>query len=308
MATTKEQWHAARNPPADPCKDPTVSFKDKTILVTGAFGANSLGHHAAIKYAALGANPLILAVRTQQKGEQAKASIIRETNCSPDIFIIETVDLSNFASVVNFANRIIKRVPSLHVVQLAAGVATVSYAQSPEGYEMALQVDVLSTILLALLLLPKLRETAAKSPSSTPHLSFLNSLATFMIADKDPMLPPQGGQTLTQHLNDEKAFNAQHQYFLIKLATWYAIQGIVEIVDRENIKTPNSQVVINATCPGLCKTDMVRDIPFVFKIMMNIKWHFLGRTAENGARTLVSATALGSESHGRLWTNDRYLR
>ena len=172
---------------------------------------------------------------------------------------------------------------------------------------MALQVDVLSTVLLAILLLPKLRETAAKSPSSATHLSFLHSLATFMIVDKDPMLPPPGSQTLIQRLNDEKTFDAKHQYFLVKLATWYAIQGIGELVDRENMKTPGSRVVVNATCPGLCKTDMVRDIPIVFKFLMEVKWYFLGRTAENGARTMVSATALGSESHGRLWTNDQYL-
>jgi NAD(P)-dependent dehydrogenase (short-subunit alcohol dehydrogenase family) len=173
MSSLKDLWWAARNPPADPQH---LDFKDKAVLVTGA--NSGLGHAAAIKYAALGANPLILAVRSQEKGEEAKANIIRATGCSPDIFMIEILELTSFESVKDFAQRI-NKLSQLHVAQLVAGISMPTFSKSPHGHEMALQVNVLSTTLLALLLLPKLSETAATvGPDSyVPHLSFVNSVA-----------------------------------------------------------------------------------------------------------------------------------
>ncbi|KAK3315765.1 hypothetical protein B0H66DRAFT_624438 [Apodospora peruviana] len=248
MASTAELWHAARNPPTDPKDIPGHSFKDKAVLVTGAYGDKALGHHAAIKYAALGANLLILAVRTAEKGEEAKAAIIRHTNCSPDIFIIETVDLASFASVREFVDRLNRnsRVPYLHVVQLAAGVAPWAYGQSPDGYEISLQVDVLSTALLALLLLPKMRE----APDGVrPHLSFLDRISIFIIPDDmKAELEALRGESLIKRCDDKEKWDA----------------------------------------------------------VKHVRYYFLGRSAEQGARTLVSATALGEESHGRFWTNDKY--
>lgn len=97
-------------------------------------GANSgLGQEAAVKYAALGAIPLILVVRTQEKGEQAKADIILRTKCSTDIFTIETVDFADFSSVKALGDRL--TVQKLDVAQLAAGVAQWQYESSPDGYE-----------------------------------------------------------------------------------------------------------------------------------------------------------------------------
>lgn len=325
MSSTSALWHDARHPPKDPTD---LSFKDKAVLVTGAHGAG-LGHHAAIKYAALGANPLILAVRTQEKGEAAKTAIIQKTNCSPEIFIIETVDLASFDSVHELAHRIInnKSIPRLHVVQLAAGVAPWSYAKCPpepsvdggehgndaasSEYELSLKVDVLSHGLLALLLLPKLHEAAAAEPPSSlrPHLSFLDSIAIFEVPlDILPPYPRPADdnneyQTITQRLDDAKKWNPIHQYFLIKLATWYIAKGVADLVTNNE---KFSGVIVNATCPGLCNTNMTSGLPWAYRVFMAIRYFFLGRTAEMGARTLVSATGLGPESHGKFWNNDRF--
>jgi NAD(P)-dependent dehydrogenase (short-subunit alcohol dehydrogenase family) len=298
MASIKELWHNARQPPAEP-QSLNLSFKDKAVLVTGAYG-EGLGANAAIKYAALGANPLILATRTAEKGEQAKAAIIQQTGCSPHIFILDTVDLASFESVKDFAKRVSERVPVLHVVQLAGGVAPWKYAKAADGHETSVEVNLLSSVLLALLLLPKLQQTA-KVPSSDgfrPHLSILNSIVTFIVEEK---MVPSDGQKLVQRLDDAEKWDPIRQYLLVKIATWYATKGIAELVDQHQ-----SNVVVNATCPGLCSTNMARDVPRVFKIFMMIQNFFLARTAEMGSRTLVSATGLGPESHGRFWTNDKY--
>lgn len=296
-----QMWYGKRHPPVDP-KD--ISFNGKTVLVTGA--NSGLGHETAVKFAALGASTLILGVRTQEKGEQAKADIIAKTHCSPDIFIIETVDLSTFASVKEFASRVKARVPKLDVASLNAGIAQWKYEKSPDGFEMTLQVNVLSTALMALLLLPKLRETAAaaEDEDSAPHLPFLLSVAAWDVDASD--LPP--GQSLIQRCDDEAKWDMAKQYFLVKLALWYFIQGLVE--REENVaksRSRSQRVIINANCPGLCKTAMDRNFPFFFRLFMMLQYFFLGRSAEQGARTMVGAAALGQESMGKLWNNDKYL-
>ncbi|KAJ8125837.1 hypothetical protein O1611_g7801 [Lasiodiplodia mahajangana] len=288
MSSTKELWYDARHPPQDPVD---ASFKDKTVLITGAYGIG-LGHHAAVKYAALGANPLILAVRTQEKGEEAKSAIMQKTKCSPDIFVIEILDLSSFSSIKAFVDRINARFPAIHVLQNAGGVAPWTYKKSSDGYEMALQVDLLSPMLLSLLLLPKLRDSAG----SPAHISFLDSIAIFDIPDKVLQF---SGQTLIQRCDDESKWDSIEQYYLVKLATWYAVQGLAE-------KCKGSNVIVNATCPGLCKTNMIKDLPLVFRMFMAVRYFFLGRSAEQGSRTLVSATTLGIDSHGKFWNNDKY--
>ncbi|KXX81404.1 Retinol dehydrogenase 14 [Madurella mycetomatis] len=292
MTSLGDLWWAARHPPTD---SQNLSFKDKAILVTGA--NSGLGHAAAIKYAALGANPLILAVRSQAKGEQAKADIIHATCCSPDIFIIEILDLTTFASVRDFVDRVSANVQRLHAVQLAAGISTPAFSRSPEGYEMALQVNVLSTALLALLLLPKLRETATASPNDgfSPHMSFVNSIAHLEV--KPEWIAED--ETLIQRLDNEYKFDQVSQYYLVKLAVIFVVRRLVERVG-------NAGVVINASCPGMCKTNMGRNHPPVQRIFMAV-FYIFGRSAEQGSRTLVGATGLGPASHGKFWTNDNYL-
>jgi NAD(P)-dependent dehydrogenase (short-subunit alcohol dehydrogenase family) len=289
-------WWAARNPPADPRH---LDFKNKAVLVTGA--NSGLGHAAAIKYAALGADPLILAVRSQQKGDEAKADIIRATKCSPNIFVVEVLELTTFASVREFVNRLNAnpRVQRLHVVQLAAGVSMPSFTKSPNGYEMALQVNVLSTALLALLLLPKLRETAAaEGPDGfAPHMSFVNSIAHLEV--KPEWIAD--GESLIQRLQNEAKFDKVTQYYLLKLALIFVVRGLVERVGAAE------GVVINATCPGMCKTNLGRNHGLIERMFMAVFYVFFGCSAEVGARVMVGATGLGPESHGKFWTNGKYL-
>jgi len=297
MTDLRSMWHWARHPPAELPAD--VSFKGKTVLVTGA--NSGLGHAAAVKYAARGASPLILAVRTQEKGEAAKEAIVRETGCKLDSLAIEIVDLARFASVQDFCTRVKARYSALHVLQLSGGVGMASYELGPEGYEMTLQVNLLSITLLALLLLPKVRETATTAPTGdfTPHISFLNSVCHLDVTEEQ--LPPRG-ETLIHRLNDPKRWDIRATYFQVKLASWFAMRAIAERCTAEEMG-----IVVNATCSGLCKTNMPRTLPLVGRVFMAAQYALVGRTAEQGARTLVGATALGPESHGKFWTNDQYM-
>ncbi|ETS79804.1 hypothetical protein PFICI_07333 [Pestalotiopsis fici W106-1] len=285
MSSPMEMWAAARNPPADPTN---LSFKGKTVLVTGA--NSGLGHQAAIKYAA--------------QGEEAKAAIISATGCPPDIFIIETLDLARFASVRDFAARIEATVPELHILQLAGGIACLEFTPGPDGPALDLEVDALSPTLIALLLLPKICATAERMTAAGRddycYISFVNSAACLEVKRDD--LPP--GQSLVQRIEDRAKFEYRKQYFLIKLAAWYLMRGVANAVDSQG-EVAKARVIVNASCPGMCKTNWLRGAPIFQRLMMNLTWVVFGRSAEEGARTLVGATGLGPEGHGRLWTNDK---
>ncbi|KAI1085513.1 hypothetical protein F5B20DRAFT_518647 [Whalleya microplaca] len=286
----REVWWSVKNPPANP----TDSFHGKTVLVTGA--NTGLGFQAALKYAALKTSHLILAVRSAEKGDAAKASILRETGCSSDSISVMVVDLSTFSSVQQFCETLNAQVPRLDVVLLNAGLCTPKFSSSPDGYEIALQVNVLSTALMALLLLPKLRETAATS-ASPPHLCFVNSIG-YVDVQSDWL---SEGETLVQRINNPSKFVDRTQYSLVKLAALFVMQGIAERCSGDA-----NPIIINAACPRLCKTDLGRNFSFMSHVLTAPFHALFARTAEEGSRSLVSATTLGPDSVGKLWSNDEY--
>lgn len=289
MPSVIQQFRDARNPPVDPTH---LSFSGKTVLVTGA--NSGMGFHAAIKYAQLGASKLILAVRTKEKGEAAKASIIQQTNSSAEI-IVMTVDLERFVSVREFCRLVNEQVPELHVVLLCAGVMVPEFSLGPEGYEINLEVNVLSTALMVLLLLPKIRATGAQSDRLAPaHLCFLNSMATQEVDEK--WIPSE--KSLIERIGDSSSFDHISQYYLVKLAGRYFMQGMADATEEDD------NVVINCCCPAMCRTNLHQHYGLLVRIILYPYKMFCGRSAEQGARTLVSATGLGRESHGKLWLND----
>lgn len=283
-------WWAARHPPSDP----TVRFDSKTILITGA--NTGLGFEAALKYASLGAGKLILGVRSFEKGNAAKAKIVQQIGFDANKISVLQVDLGTFASVRQFIKDLDKAAEYIDVVLLNAGVGPPSYKKSSEGWEMAVQVNVLSSALMGLLLLPKLRATAQARRQGLVHLTFVNSIAHADV--KDEWFK---GKTLLDAANEEKAWDAQKSYGMVKLLGMAAMQGVA----RAAAKGPGGEaIVVNACCPSLCKTDLGRDWGAGMKMIMSGMQAVFARTAEQGARTLVSATALDSSSSGQFWSHD----
>lgn len=295
-----ELWWSRKHPP----KDFQVSFAGKTVLVTGA--NTGLGFEAAVKYVALGADKLILAVRSIAKGEEAKSRILERTGRSDGevVIAILTVDLSDFASVQGFMNNLGQETQFLDVALLNAGLGNPKFETSPAGWEMAVQVNVLSTALMAVLLLPLLRATAAARGEAV-RLTFVNSHGHRMV-QKDWYA--SAGGSLLQAANDRERWDATKSYTTVKLIGMAVMRAIATkemtrpSTSDSKLKSPG--VIVNAVCPSLCKTDLGRN----FGTMSHISGFFFqaifARTAEEGSRSLVSATALGPESHGRLWHHD----
>jgi len=181
---------------------PTQSFADQTVIITGA--NVGLGLEAARHFFRLNCAKLIIAVRTVSKGQTAKEDILQTVKHRTDVDAIEVwaLDLASTASTVAFAERVNKELPRVDVLVESAGINNKTYAVS-EGTEQTMQVNVINTLLLGLLLLPKLTETA-KFAKSLPHLTIVTSEAHHLTK-----FPQINAPDIYESLNDKKCYNGQ---------------------------------------------------------------------------------------------------
>jgi NAD(P)-dependent dehydrogenase (short-subunit alcohol dehydrogenase family) len=288
----KMRW-AKKNPP----KDPEASFAGKTVLITGS--NTGIGLQAALKFAVLGASKLILAVRTQAKGDEAKKKIIALAKQAKTDIIVMQLDMGSFDSVRSFAAQIEKEVATLDVAVLNAGIAPPKYSTAKTGWESALQVNIHSTALLAILLMPKLKQTTSKT-GRLSQLTITGSFACQYVKAEEMKLDP--GESLLKKMSAPENFNSAKSYGQIKLLTQYIMHGLVE--DYAKSDGGEIDVAVNVACPGLCTTDLGRDFPWYVALPTKLMQMYCARSAEEGSRSLVSATLLGKAGHGKFWTND----
>ena len=137
-------------------------------------GANTgLGFDAAKHFLRLRAARLVISVRSLDKGNEARAQLMRafpESKANIDVLLL---DMNSYQSIRDFANRIIANYEKLDVAVLNAGMMNRTYRVSPEGWEETLQVNTLATTLLAILLLSKLR--ASPNGLEPAHMVIVSS-------------------------------------------------------------------------------------------------------------------------------------
>jgi len=158
---------------------PKSDFSGQTIIVTGS--NTGLGLEAARHLVRLGASKVILAVRTKAKGEAAAADILASTRAAKNVIDVWELDLSSYDSIKAFGKRV-QQLERLDALIQNAGVLSLEY-KITNGEEAHLAVNVIGAVLLGLLVLPKLRESAAKFNTRT-RLSFVGSDAMYMAKGK----------------------------------------------------------------------------------------------------------------------------
>lgn len=274
-----------------------ADFSGKTILVTGA--NVGLGLETVAHYVRLGAARIILASRSEDKGQRAKDEIEARYG-RLDIISVWQLDMDHFESVKTFAARIETELPRLDIAVLNAGVQTAKYTVSPEGWEETLQVNTLSTALLAILLLRKLEQS--KSPASMPHLHIVGSTRHWAVQASDIY----GQPNLLQKFNSPKDFNHFKSYDISKLLIMYVVR---ELAARKTAEAGEPSIVINSSCPGAVQTQLGRDFDSLFfRVVKRIVFAIFTRTPEEGSRTFVHATLQGKEGQGGFYKNDQIQR
>ena len=256
----------------------------KTIIVTGA--NIGLGKETARHLANMNPARLILAVRSIEKGQEAADDIKRTSKCN-SVEVWE-LDLGSFASVKAFAKRVDSQLDRLDILIENAGIATDRWQESEDGYESTLQVNVISTVMLALLCLPKLRQTV-KTFGIKPRIVLVGSEVHFWakFVEQDAAKP-------IAELNKKDIFAPQDRYYVSKLLDMLFTRELGEHLQSSS-HPEDKQIYVNCPNPGLCHSALSRnDEGYSLHIMKLL----LARTTEYGARNFVFAALADQTKQG----------
>ncbi|KAJ4269377.1 hypothetical protein NW764_014156 [Fusarium oxysporum] len=260
----------------------------RSYIVTGA--NSGLGFEAAKHLVSLGAAMVILAVRNLSAGEKAKADIEASTGRTSSSEVWH-LDLSSYESVNDFAKRATLKLDRIDALIENAGVA-IDMSNQAEGHPATFTVNVFSTFLLAMLLLPKMKADAQRLKIA-PHITIVSSSVAFF----------------TQPLwdlgkDDANPMNKIVQVGQLDMTSGYTVSKLLEVLAVRHIASlipvSSTGVVLNLVCPGLCKTDIGRNATDDVKAVAGTMMDQIGRTSEDGSRTLLFAAIAGKDSHGRF--------
>lgn len=292
------------------------TFAGKTVLITG--GNKGLGLEAAKKIAALDAWTVIITARDQEKGELAKEEIefVCRERAMDDLDIqVWPLDMSDFSSVKQFAERVNKDLPRLDAAILNAGQSnfewrTVSKANGP--WEMTLMVNTIATAYLGLLLLPKLLSTARMAGADAadpPHLTFVSSGAAVLQKVEKYEKLQSNDRILESASTMENYASEFQQYSMSKVFLEYSMRHLAELPSVAKDSGEKS-VIVNSICPGLCNSGMgdasLQKRSVFIRILVWLFFLIFARTSEEGSRSYVTAVQTGVDSHGKMWKNDEY--
>jgi NAD(P)-dependent dehydrogenase (short-subunit alcohol dehydrogenase family) len=283
----------------------TKSYQGRTVLITGANGA--FGSRAAKLFAHRDVETLILVDVKDCTGvkEEIEAEL-REKKTKPNILVWQ-VDMMSFASCLEFANKA-RELKSLDHVLLTAGILSFHRRESPEGWEtcesafllktsliisIAIQVNFISTALIALLLLPYL-----KSSPTNPSPPVLTFVTTFGIYPSSfTMSVPKSGSYLKHLSNNKDGMEQAHQYGRSKALLLYFARELAARASA-NASKGMRKVTINSADPGSAWTPLTN--PNQAKLIPRLIMNFGARDPQIGATALVNGVSALEDGHGKI--------
>jgi NAD(P)-dependent dehydrogenase (short-subunit alcohol dehydrogenase family) len=272
---------------------PETSLSGKTALITG--GSDGLGLHAARHLLSLNLSRLILAVRSPEKGQRVATQFRSEfPSATIDVWSLEMTSYESVQALAKRAAAEFSGGKRLDIAILNAGIVRpkLTVAKST-GHCDVIQVNYLSTVLLAILLLPVLRHkpSGGKTQSSPGRLTIVNSgtayAAKLQNRDKRPFLASFDDPKTWDSLEQYPASKALGHLFLVRLLD-HLPAGIED------------EVIVNLVDPGYCKgTGLHRDAKGVVSFVIELSKSLTARSMVDGAWTYADAVIKkGKESHG----------
>jgi NAD(P)-dependent dehydrogenase (short-subunit alcohol dehydrogenase family) len=157
-------------------------------------------------------------------------------------------------------------------------------------------VNCYTHLLVCLELFPLLLSTAAARQSPT-RITFVGSAShiTKCSLNKTPI--PESS-TILGYFDDETKFSSFHRYPDSKL--------VVNAYTRRLAALAPAEIVVNNLCPGLVQTGLDKNLPFLLRILMGLVRKSIGRTVEEGARSVIYASVIASpETNGKFLQHNK---
>ncbi|CAK7218013.1 hypothetical protein SBRCBS47491_003362 [Sporothrix bragantina] len=273
-----------------PIPESRPGLSEKTYIVSGA--NQGLGYESCRHLLRIGAGKLIMGVRNIDKGKAARLSLLEESKRSPDSIEVWEVDMANYESVHKFAQRA-STLTRLDGVLANAGIFAEKFS-TLEDNESTLTVNVVSTFLLFLLLIPKMRET----PGGDCYFVIVNSALHYVASTKElvPRTKADGKpRSIFERLNNPDEADMKDRYNVTKLLVVFVTRAFDARLKQS--KKPGATIIINTPNPSYCKSELLRDSK------QTPPPDFMARTTEMGSRALVHGLLAGKESSGQYLTN-----
>jgi len=259
----------------------------RVAIVTGS--NTGLGLEVSRQLVDLGLSKIILAVRNVTKGEIAAKNLYSQRipqSCEVQVW---SLDLSSYESVIGFIDRA-KSLERLDIVVLNAGLFKVNETFNPSTqFEEDIQVNYLSNMLLASLLLPIIKEKAEMLPG---RLVLVSSDTAAWANFKEQISRPILDAFKQRHT---EKWNMQERYATSKLLGQLFLTQLAE-------RVPASVVTINAANPGFCYgSELGREgNGTTLGFIVNVVTRLIGKPCSLGARSIVhAAVSFGREIHGQ---------
>ncbi|CAJ2502424.1 Uu.00g098180.m01.CDS01 [Anthostomella pinea] len=264
-----------------------VDLEGQTAIVTGY--NVGIGLECSRQLLDLGLSKLILAVRKENKGKAAAVELSTGRDTPEDTIEVWKLDYSSYDSIRSFVERA-RTLNRLDIAILNAGILKGKMDFNPDtGHEETVQVNYLSTALLAILLPPVMkakRSIQQKAGRITITSSDVGAWAAFNERDENPLLP-SFARTGTTDLFERNCVTK----LLVQLS-------LVELAKR----VPASVAVINAATPMMVHDSQISR-ETAQSLLGKAKEVFrrrVGYTAGVGSRMITDAAVNhGEETHGQ---------
>ncbi|KAI1080602.1 hypothetical protein F5B20DRAFT_539864 [Whalleya microplaca] len=222
------------------------TFIGKTYIVTG--GNSGLGLETARHLVEFSASCVVLAVRNLKAGETSKKDIETSTG-RKGVVQVWHIDMASCASIQSFVKKASTELDRIDGLVANAGVMLDAWSTT-EGMETSITINVINTLFLGALMMPKLSESVRKF-GIHPTLVFIVSVLGYTIKSEIDKIR-EG--SIFGALNDQKRANMAQRYALSKLIEECAVRQLAALCPLER-----TGVVVNMVAPGLCSTGLGRD-------------------------------------------------
>ena len=243
----------------------TDNFNGKTVLITGA--NSGLGFAISVEAAKRGAR-VIMGCRSQipEAGEKVKKL------SGSDNVEMRYLDLSKINSIHNFVDNLVRDKLFLDVIFLNAASAASRSRRTDSGQDELFLVNYFSNFILANLLLKK--RIIQPDTEKQPRLIFISSDSH------------RGASAI-----DYNEFGRYFEYGVSKAISNYSyFKLVLNTFATELSKRVNKEktvVQINCICPGPVNTNIIREVPFLVRIILRGIFSVIFRSPEKAAPPVI---------------------